>query len=183
MNAQKRKVVDDVVSMVASQAEVYRQRLNEETRRVEAYSALAQSSDLREVLEVIVDYSLVQEKRGMTRLELIRKVNFALTLLFTDPFTRQVKIPLDFWQSPLGKLINEANQRSIPLPTASMLNPSDAAREASVSRQTIYSWIENGKLLPIWVSDHPFILEQELQLVVRRMKQKAQFDEEHATAG
>ncbi|MBV9231560.1 MAG: helix-turn-helix domain-containing protein [Chloroflexi bacterium] len=177
------KVVDEVISMIALQAEAYRKRLDEHASRVEEYAELAKRSDLREAIEVIVEHGLEQEKIGVERDELINKVSFVLTLLFSDPLTGQVKIPLDFWRTPFGALINAANRRFIHSLITPMLNPSDAAREADVSRQTIYTWIEQGKLLPIWEYGHLFIIDDELQRVARKMKRETQAGEEHATVG
>jgi hypothetical protein len=113
-----------------------------------------------------VDYGKMQEKLGMTRDELIRKVNFVLTLLFSNPLTGQVKVPMRFWQSALGKSINAGNLRHLP-PELPMLSLPEAAEEASVSLETIYNWAEQAKFLPIWRWGHPFIVRFDLDKLVK----------------
>src|SRR5712692_10275587 len=136
----KNYVTEDVVSIIQKQAESYRQQLEQVTKRVEEYSKLAENSEqLRENVEAIVDYGNMQEKLGMTRDELIRKVNFVLTLLFSNPLTGQVKVPMRFWQSALGRSINAGHLRHLP-PELPMLSLTEAAEEAGVSLETIYNW-------------------------------------------
>jgi hypothetical protein len=167
---QASSIIDEAISLVTSQAESYRQELDALKRRVDEYSKLATSSELREALETIVNYNLMQEQASLTRPELINKVKFTLRLLFSNPLTGQVHIPLDFWHTSLGELINKANQRLTPFLDA--LNPSEAAREAGVSRQTIYHWIEQGRILPIWVNRHPFFLKLDLLQVERKVERE-----------
>lgn len=174
-------IVDQAISLVASQAEAYRQELDTQNRRVNEYVKLANSSDLKEALETIVNFGLEQEKENLTRPELLDKVKFALTLLFSNPLTGQVQIPLDFWCTSLGELINRANQRLTPFLDA--LNPSEAARETGVSRQTIYHWIEQGKILPIWVNRHPFLLKLDLLQVARKVEREEAAQVTTATKG
>lgn len=172
MKTQSGEVVEDVVSIIERQAESYRQELSKMTKRIEEYSKLAENSEqLRENVKAIVDYGSMHPDLAMTREELIGKVNFVLTLLFTDPITGQVKIPMRFWQSSFGKLINAGNLRHLP-PELSMLSLSEAAREAGVSLDTVYTWAEQAKFLPAWYWGHPFIIRFDFDKIVRDMKRK-----------
>ena len=178
---QKNHMIEDVVSIIEKQTESYRQQLEKMTKRVEEYSKLAENSgQLRENVEAIVDYGNMQEKLGMTRDELIRKVNFVLTLLFSNPFTGQVKVPMRFWQSALGKSINAGNLRHLP-PELPMLSLTEAAEEAGVSLETIYNWAEQSKFLPVWRWGHPFIVRFDLDKIVGEMKRKAYQSSEEPT--
>lgn len=180
MNLHSDQVVDEVVAIIEAQAASYRQRLDKMTKLVEEYTRLAEDREkLREYLKVIVDWGIGQEKQGITRDEFVRSINLVLTALFSDPITGQVKIPLSFWQGSLGQLINRGNLRFIPMSITEMLNPSDAAKEAGVSRETIYRWAEQARFFPIWIGGHAFILKFDLDRIVRDMKSKArQSDEE-----
>ncbi len=170
----RQQLVDDTAAIIALQTELYRRRSDEteSKKRVEEYLQLAENSEqIRQDIEAIVAQGRGQAQ-AMTRDTWIPKVNRLMTLLFSNPLTGKVEIPSSFWQGALGQLINLGNKRLVPFLTASILNPTDAAKVANVSRKTIYDWIEQGKILPIWEHNHLFLIEIEVVMLANKMRHK-----------
>ena len=79
---------------------------------------------------------------------------------------------MSFWHGALGQLINAGNKGLVPILTASLLNPTDAARLANVSRKTIYAWVEQGKILPVWEHGHLFLIEIEVRMLAGEIRRR-----------
>lgn len=98
--------------------------------------------------------AFVKGERAIATRELEISIAKLQRLLYTNP-EGTYRLPPDFHKTLLGALINEARLRFIWVGDA--LNPTRAARELGVTRQTIYDWIAASTLEPVWVNDHPLI--------------------------
>src|SRR5258707_751784 len=129
--------------------------LKNSTDLTQKYARAAETSDLRRDLEIIVGYAEGNAPDSATLENLDQAVNTVLVLLFFNPILDEIRIPMSFHQTPLGRIINQARSRLIWLGDA--LNITEASKDLNVSRRTIYDWIELGRLAPIWIRDQPLI--------------------------
>jgi hypothetical protein len=122
------------------------------------------NSQIGTQITALVEYVKGERAIGSTELELsIEKLQ---RLLYTGPLGTY-RLPPDFHKTPLGALINEARLRFIWIGDA--LNPTQVAKELGVTRQTIYDWMDQGKLQPVWVNDHPLIPPPQAMLLRNRL--------------
>ena len=115
--------------------------------------------------QIIALVEFVRGERAIASPEIEISIAALQRLLYTSPMGTYC-LPADFHKTPLGALINEARLRFIWIGDA--VNPTQAARGMGVSRQTIYDWINQGKLEPVWVNDRPLLLPAQLLALKNR---------------
>jgi len=89
------------------------------------------------------------------------KLRMVYNSFFAAPLHQALRIPSDFHTTPLGSLLNDARAQVTSLKSA--VNIADVARTAGVTRQTIYDWIDQGKLTPIYVNGKPMLPLSQLE--------------------
>jgi hypothetical protein len=77
--------------------------------------------------------------------------------------TSEVHLPRHFHRTPLGLLISQAN--ALLYQEEDLLSPGSAWRQLDVARQTIYDWVEEGKLTPVHLNGQMMLLRREVEVL------------------
>lgn len=126
------------------------------------------TSVLAQRLTALVEY--VEGIRIMGQTELEVSIDHLQRMLFASPLSPTYRLPMGFHKTPLGNLINSARIRATWLTDA--LSVADAARLLDIARPTVYNWIDNGFLQPIWVNSHPLIPRSQILMRGTRAAKK-----------
>jgi hypothetical protein len=158
MTPKHQKVVDDALQAIASYTQLLGNALalpiGEQPSTIEEL----RQSPLGQALTALAH--VAEGHPGNTE-DVEEKLRIVYNFFFAAPLHQALRIPSDFHTSPLGSLLNDARAQVTSLKSA--VNIADAARTAGVTRQTIYDWIDQGKLSPIYVNGKPMLPLSQLE--------------------
>jgi hypothetical protein len=126
------------------------------------------------MLSMVVRFLFI---RRQGTVEIIRATACAFKL--DGGMRNKVHIPLRFWHTQLGMLINIGHRRCTP--DSAFLSIIEAAKEVNVTRQTIYNWLEQGQVFPVWgEGGEPRVLEIDVRRAARRPQDPSLVESEEA---
>jgi hypothetical protein len=110
-------------------------------------------------------------ERSVTKDSAQESIRFIHKLLFEYPFADDPTPPASFHRTELGRMIGEAYLR-LTLGTQ-LLTPTEAYRELHVSRQSVYDFVRDGKLNPLYLYGKMMLFAHEVEtLKDKREKEK-----------
>lgn len=125
---------------------------------------VARQSQLGRDLEMIVAYvegHTLDSKEVDTAIQRVLRIAYGYTLN-----QKGYKLLKDWQKTPLGELIGEAYTRMIP--GKDLMGTAEVQRVFGVKRQTVYDWVDEGKLVAYYIHGKQMFYRPSIQKEVEK---------------